>query len=211
MFVKRLIALISAVVVPFLLFVIVISLNESDNEQEKQLEKQVKFDVAKQKKIEKPKSQPRPKPKRHNKPAALPSVKPTDIGSSLTGNGLSFGVPQFDEAKFADIDDSDLLNSVAGKVMDKDVVDTRPKVIKRAPIVYPELARQQGISGYVTMNVLIDEMGNVDDVKILDAKPKEMFELQADSTIRMWKFEPATYNGKKVKVWAMQKMVFRLN
>jgi len=84
-------------------------------------------------------------------------------------------------------------------------------VIKRSPIVYPELARKQGVSGYVSMNVLIDENGNVEDVEIVDSKPTELFNLKADSTIRRWKFEPATYNGKKVKVWAMQKIVFKLN
>jgi protein TonB len=94
--------------------------------------------------------------------------------------------------------------------MDKDSVDVPPRVIRRSPIVYPELARKQGISGYVTMNVLIDEEGNVEDVKVLDSEPPEIFDLKADSTIRMWKFSPASYDGKAVKVWATQRIVFKL-
>ena len=211
MIAKRFIALFVAFVVPFLIFILVISLNESKNQEETRLDKQVRFDVEKNKKIDHPKPQPKPKPKRRPKSSDLPSIKPTDIGSNLSGNGLSFGVPQFDEANFSDINDDSLLTSIAGKAMDKDTVDTAPKVLKRSPIVYPELARQQGISGYVSMNVLIDEMGSVEDVEIIDSKPKEIFDLKADSTIRMWKFEPATYNGKKVKVWALQKIVFKLD
>ncbi|HBA33842.1 MAG TPA: hypothetical protein DCZ12_06900 [Gammaproteobacteria bacterium] len=208
---KRLIALSIALLVPYLVFVLVISLNESDFERDKIEDKQVNFDVEKQKKIEKPKPKEKPKAKPREVQQALPSIKPTNVGSSLTGSGLSFGVPQFDEAEFADVKDASLLESNVNEAMDKSSVDTAPKVKRRSPIVYPELARRQGISGYVTMNVLIDEQGNVEDVEIIESKPRDIFDLKADSTIRRWQFEPATYNGKKVKVWATQKIVFKLD
>jgi protein TonB len=207
---KRLVALLASGVIPFTLFIVVVSLNETDLERDKLLDKQVNFDVEKQKKIRKPKPKQTPKPRRRQALQKLPTVKPSDIGGESAGGGLDFGVPPFNEAAFADIDDDGLLNAVAGKAMDKDVVDTAPRVIRRSPIIYPELARKQGISGYVEMNVLIDESGNVEDVNIIDSKPPDIFDLKADSTIRSWKFEPATYNGKKVKVWALQKIVFKL-
>lgn len=208
---RPIVALLAAIAVPILLFILVVSLNESSFDIEKSEDKQVNFDINKQNKIEqiKPRKKPKPKPKKSVEQA--PSIKPSDIGNSLGGGGPSFGLPQFEEAEFADIQDDTLLDSVAGKAMDKDSVDTPPKVKKRSPIVYPELARRQGVSGYVTMNVLIDEQGNVENVEIIDSKPKEIFDLRADNTIRQWKFEPATYNGKKVKVWAMQKIVFKLD
>jgi len=208
---KRIIALLAALFVPYLIFVFVIGLNESDLDIEQEADKQVNFDVQKQQQLSQPKPKPKPKPKRREVAEQLPSIKPSNVGSSLSGSGLSFGVPQFDEAEFADINDGGLLDSFGNQTMDKESVDTPPKVKKRSPIVYPELARRQGVSGYVTMNVLIDEEGNVEDAEVVDAKPKDMFELQADSTVRRWKFEPATYNGKRVKVWAMQKIVFRLD
>jgi len=208
---KKTAALFIALIIPFLLFVLVISLNESVNEQEQEAEKQVNFNVNQQKKIQQQKPKPKPKPKRRQTAENMPSIKPTNIGSSLSGSGLSFGIPMFDEAKFSDIGDGGLLDNVAGKTMDRDSVDIPPKVLKRSPIVYPELARRQGISGYVTMNVLINESGNVENVEVIDSKPEEIFDLKAENTIRRWKFEPASYNGKKVKVWAMQKIVFKLN
>lgn len=206
---KRVVALFAAVLFPFLIFVLVISLNEADLDVEKLVDKHASFDVQKQKQIKKPKETKKPEPRRRHVNQPLPSFKPTDIGS-LSNSGLSFGIPQFDEAQFADISDGGLLDGFADTAMDKDSVDTAPKVVRRSPVVYPELARKQGISGYVTMNVLINEQGNVDDVEIVDSKPQEIFDLKADSTIRRWIFEPATYNGKKVKVWAMQKIVFKL-
>jgi protein TonB len=208
---KRVVALISAFVVSFLIFILVISLNESDMSRDELLKKHTNFDVQKQQKIVKPKvkkKQPR-KPKKVNQP--LPSIKPTDVGTDLSGSGLSFGLPSFDDANFANIADNGLLDSFANKTMDKDSVDTAPKVKRRSPIVYPELARRQGISGYVIMNVLVDEHGNVEDVQIIDSEPKDIFDLKADSTVRRWLFEPATYNGKAVKVWATQKIVFKLD
>ena len=208
---KRSVSILAALLIPFLIFSLVIGLNESDMEVEKLADKQSNFDLKKQNQINKPKPKKEPKPRRRNVNDPLPSIKPTDIGSSVAGSGLSFGVPQFDEAEFADISDGGLLDSMANTTMDQDSVDTAPKVKKRSPIVYPELARRQGISGYVTMNVLIDEMGNVEEVEIIESKPEEIFDLKADSNIRRWKFEPATYNGKKVKVWAMQKIVFKLD
>lgn len=208
---KRIIALIVAIVVPIVLFILVVSLNESSFEQDESDDRQVSFDVKKQKQLTKPKPKPKPKPNKRESARQLPSIKPSDIGSSLTGSGLSFGIPQFDETEFSDIADGGLLDSMGSGPMDKDTVDTAPRVVKRSPIVYPELARRQGISGYVTMNVLINESGNVEDVEIVDSRPVEIFDLKADSTIRRWRFEPATYNGKKVKVWAMQKIVFKLD
>jgi len=208
---KRIIALFAALIAPFLIFIVVISLNESSLEQEEQRDKQVNFNVNKQKQINKPKPKSKPKPKPKQTAQQLPSIKPSNVGSGLSGSGLSFGIPQFDEAKFSDINDGGLLDSVAGQAMDKETVDTAPKVIKRSAVIYPELARRQGISGFVTMNVLINESGNVEDVEVVESKPEEIFDLKADNTIRRWKFEPATYNGKKVKVWAMQKIVFKLD
>ena len=208
---KRIVALLAALVIPYLIFSLVVGLNESDLEMDESADKQVSFDVNKQRQINKAKPKPKPKPKRREQNQKLPSIKPSNMGSSLSGSGLSFGMPLFDAAEFADISDGGLLDSFANNTMDKESVDTAPKVRKRSPIVYPELARRQGISGYVTMNVLIDESGNVEDVEVVESKPVDIFDLKADSTIRRWKFEPATYNGKKVKVWAMQKIVFKLD
>jgi protein TonB len=210
MWTKRLSALLVSLVVPYFIFLFVISLNESDVSQELLEEKVLNFDVEKKKQINKPKPKKKKTERRRRSAQKLPSIRPSNVGDSLAGDGLSFGIPQFDEAEFAEFKDGGLLDSAVNEALDDASVDTPPVIKKRSPIVYPELARRQGISGYVTMNVLINEQGDVDDVEIIDSKPKEIFDLKADSTIRRWKFEPATYSGRKVKVWATQKIVFKL-
>jgi len=208
---KRIWALAAAIIVPFMIFVVVIGLNESEIDRDLAKSSGTNFDVEQKKQLKKPKPKKKEQKKRRPQSQKLPSIKPTNVGANLSGSGLSFGVPQFDETEFSDFQDHDLLAGSHDQAMDKSSVDTPPKVKKRSPIVYPELARKQGVSGFVTMNVLIDESGNVENVEIIDSKPEEIFDLKADSTIRRWKFEPATYNGKKVKVWAMQKIVFKLD
>ena len=207
----RLIALFAALAIPYLLFSLVIGLNETDMDRSFLEQQASNFDVEKKKQIKKTEPEPKPKEQPRRVTEQLPSVKPAALGGSLDGSGLSFGVPQFNEADFAEFEDNDLLGNNSNGPMDKSSVDTPPRVIKRSPIVYPELARKQGVSGYVSMNVLINENGRVDDVQILQSEPAEVFDLMADSTIRQWQFEPATYNGKKVQVWAAQKIVFKLN
>jgi len=207
----RLIALFAAFAIPYLLFSLVIGLNETDMDRSFLEQQASNFDVEKKKQIKKTEPEPKPKEQPRRVTEQLPSVKPAALGGSLDGSGLSFGVPQFNEADFAEFEDNDLLGNNSNGPMDKSSVDTPPRVIKRSPIVYPELARKQGVSGYVSMNVLINENGRVDDVQILQSEPAEVFDLMADSTIRQWQFEPATYNGKKVQVWAAQKIVFKLN
>jgi protein TonB len=204
-------SLIASVVIPFLIFIIVIGLNASDLDNVMTDKRVANFEVASKTQIRKPEPKKEPQKKKQRRQENLPSLKPSDIDSSLSGDGLSFGTPQFDDTAFEEFSDDDLIGVKGDAVMDKSSVDTPPKIVKRSPIIYPELARKQGVSGYVSMNVLIDENGNVEDVEIIESKPDEIFDLMADSTIRNWVFEPATYNGKRVKVWALQKIVFELN
>ena len=208
---RKLIVLVVTFFVPFLIFNFVVLLNDNDFKKEKVEKNKTNFNINKQKKIQKNKPKPKAKPKAKKISQALPTIKPTNIGNSVGGSGLSFGMPQFSEASFGEFKDDELLGDITNNTMDKDSVDSIPRVLKRSPIVYPELARKQGASGYVLLNVLINENGRVEDVEIIESKPKEIFDLSATSTVRKWKFEPATYMGKKVKVWATQKITFKLN
>jgi len=207
----RILAALAAVGVPYLIFSLVIGLNQSDMDRDFLDKRVTNFDVEKKKQIQKREPEPEPERQRRRASENLPSVEPVDLGGSLSDGGLSFGVPQFDEAEFAELEDDNLLGGGNSGPMDQSSVDTPPRVIKRSPIVYPELARKQGISGFVRMNVLINDNGSVEDVKVVESEPEEIFDLMAESTVRQWRFEPATYNGKKVEVWAMQKIVFKLN
>lgn len=202
-------ALLAAVLVPVLTFWLIALLNEREINREELSQTVVSFDVEKRQQIQKPKPKPPEQERVRRMQDDTPALKPGLNSDALALSGLSFGVPQFNESEFSDISDQSLLENTDER-KEGESLDTRPRVVKRSPIVYPELARKQGVSGYVVMNVLINELGDVENVVIVDSKPEDVFDLKADSTIRRWKFEPATYNGRKVKAWALQKIAFKL-
>lgn len=204
------IALLAAVLIPFGILWVLVILNDTNLERESLQQRALSFDVEKQQPIVEQQRKPKPKPKPQRPLDTAPALTPLMQNDALSMGGLSFGVPQFNESDYGEFADQSLLDAAAGE-QSEDSLDTRPRVLKRSPIVYPELARKQGISGYVTLNVLINEYGDVEDVQIIDSEPVEIFDLQAETTVRRWKFEPATYNGRKVKTWAVQKIAFQLN
>lgn len=165
-----------------------------------------------EKKPKKKKRRQRPKPKRQRPQRSAPKAAPTpNLASGISS--VAIDLPGFDSSQFGSVSDSIIGQSNnKNMVMDENSVDTPPKPLSRvAPSEYPPKARREGITGYVTMNLLIGTGGDVERVKVLDAKPSGVFESVAVSTIRQWRFAPAEYQSEFVKVWAKQTMRFELN
>lgn len=154
---------------------------------------------------QKPKPKPKPKP-RKSKPKATPKAAAPSVGSNIAGIdlGLDNGVG------FED-DDSGLLGDTSDVVMSAESVDKPPKAAHRTAMEFPKSALKQKISGYVVMNILIGKDGRVKQVSILESQPKGVFDEAARSGVSDWVFTPAMYQGKKVKVWAKQKIRFSLD
>lgn len=150
------------------------------------------------KEVEKPLPPPNPAPQnaKPNEPAKKPEAKagkntekiaPKDSGKSTPADPPAD--PKLDEIK-------------EGDILDLELVETPPTVIKKIPAAYPPHARSLGIQGTVTINVLVSEKGNVVDAKIIQGiKNAVGFDQAALQAVRRWKFEPATVKGIKVKVW----------
>jgi len=65
---------------------------------------------------------------------------------------------------------------------------------------YTEIARKARIQGVVIVQAIIDKQGNVTNVKVLKGLPMGLDNAAVD-TIKTWKFEAATLNGKPVDVY----------
>lgn len=79
---------------------------------------------------------------------------------------------------------------------------------------YPEIARKAGIEGRVILNVLISETGEVLDVKVLKQPEQGQHAGLPESAINAVKgvkWEPATKDGKPLKVWVGIPVIFKLN
>lgn len=90
------------------------------------------------------------------------------------------------------------------------MVDTKPKVLRRAKVVYPELARKRKITGHVLLRFHLDEKGEVSQLQVVKAEPPGVFEDAAIAAIKHWDFAPATKDGKPVSYWVELPMPFIL-
>ena len=83
--------------------------------------------------------------------------------------------------------------------------------LQRIPPQYPRDAARNGITGWVQLEVLVNPDGTVRSAKVLDAKPKGLFEAAAVQAVLRWKFKPKVVNGQPVEQKGAQKIEFNLN
>jgi protein TonB len=64
---------------------------------------------------------------------------------------------------------------------------------------FPNDLHDKGISGVVMVNVLVDQQGNPQDLKVARSSNSE-FEEPAMEALRKWKFKPAERDGSAVSI-----------
>jgi periplasmic protein TonB len=154
---------------------------------------------------------PPPKPKREppkRQRSSAPSPPMVSLDSSLSG--IDFGLPGFSADDLNNLQD-ELLGDTRDVVMTDDSVDNPPRPTYQAPMQYPKRARSKGVEGYVVLSLLISATGDIEKVQVLEAQPSGVFEDAAREAVRKWRFEPAQYQGRNVKVWARQRVRFDLS
>ncbi len=205
---RTLVSLISMMIgTVVVLFTILIINSYSEGPKEEKQKVKTSFEVKKQKKKKKPKKkmiQRKMKKKKVSK--NLRSIAPMTGGFS---GGIDFGLPEFAMDTDAIISD-DITGDTKDVVMTSETVDIKPVAMDRVGAQYPERARRKGITGYVVFNILINETGSIEKIRVLESSPAGVFEEAAQAALEQWVFEPAIYQGKKVRVWAKQKISFKL-
>ena len=64
---------------------------------------------------------------------------------------------------------------------------------------YPVQAARDGKEGWVKLSFTINETGGVDDVKVIEAQPRRIFDRAAVRALKKWKYKPKIEDGVPVK------------
>lgn len=75
---------------------------------------------------------------------------------------------------------------------------------------YPRYALQRGIEGHVKLAFTINRAGAVENLRVLEASPQNVFEREARRAAVRWRFAPRTESGLAVAREAVKTLYFRL-
>lgn len=158
-----------------------------------------------------PRKQEAPKPRkvRQRSTATISRAPLPNLGTAV--GSLEFDLPDIEGVQLNDRTSSLLGDANRKTAMTADSVDDPPKATHRVHLEYPDIARERGIEGYVTLKLKVSAGGDVASIRVVDAQPRGMFEQAAVASVRAWKFDPGMYEGKPVETWVNQTVRFRLN
>lgn len=85
-----------------------------------------------------------------------------------------------------------------------------PRILSSPAPEYPQtlVAKRAGIRDSVAVVLAINDKGGVDDVKVARSSSDARFEQNAIDAARVWKFTPATKDGKPVAVQMKVELTF---
>jgi TonB family protein len=132
---------------------------------------------------------------------AVPVITTVSV-SFKTGGGSAFVAPteQPQQATAGQTTGREPLR-VGGNVQDS-------KLIHRVDPEYPELARRARIEAMVMLEVLVNEQGEVANIRVIRGHP--LLVQAAIDAVKQWRYSPTYLNGEAVPVIATQTVIFKL-
>jgi protein TonB len=76
--------------------------------------------------------------------------------------------------------------------------DSEAQVIQRTQPDYPAESLQAGEEGEVRLQVALDALGNVEDVRVVSSSGSHTLDRAAISAVRVWRFRPARHAGEAI-------------
>jgi len=88
--------------------------------------------------------------------------------------------------------------------------DSDPQVIERSEPNYPIESLNAREEGEVRLQVALDALGNVEDVRVVDSSGSRMLDRAAMESVRNWRFRPAHHAGEATTGMTEVTVAFRL-
>ncbi|GIU36272.1 energy transducer TonB [Shewanella colwelliana] len=148
------------------------------------------IEISMDKQDTKVQDKPRVKPKPPTPPEQppLPDTPPPDSSSDIDTN-MSFNMSGV-------VAGGANTGFKLGNMMTRDG-DATP--IVRIEPQYPIAAARDGKEGWVQLSFTINELGGVEDVQVIKAEPKRVFDKEAKRALKKWKYKPKIVDGKALK------------
>ena len=81
------------------------------------------------------------------------------------------------------------------------IVKARPAYRDNPRPEYPKVAKKRGYEGAVLLEVLVNRVGKVEDVRIAESSGHQILDNSAARSVKTWVFEPGSIGGRKVDMW----------
>jgi len=192
--VKFIVSILLGAAIAFGLFVIMAKLVQNDGKAQESLPPPPVIDIVMQKpddEVQTRVRKPPPPPPPPQEPPKVELVEPAQADPNSSGFSLS--IPS--------VDTGGISNAVGGIGGMRDG-DAAP--IVRIPPDYPPQAARDGKEGWVRLSFTINEVGGVEDVEVLDADPKRIFDRNAKRALRKWKYRPQIVDGIAQKQFGLE-------
>lgn len=199
-FKAHLLGLAFSLAVPPLTVAGVLGMNSLISAPEVATSREVSFEVEPQAPKPKPKRRQTRKPQRRNRSTQRTAAPPPPSLSAAL-SGVAFDLPAYELGSLDAVGD-EVLGDLDDVVHTEETVDTRPVARSTVPIDVPAQAKAKHLKGRLVLSLLIGADGRVRQARVLEAEPAGVFEEAALRSVQQWVFEPATYQGRSVEVWA---------
>ncbi len=172
--------------VAFALFVVMAKLVENTGEPGKTPEPPPVIDIIMSEPDESTNTRvrrPPPPPPPPQEPPKVEMIEPDQ--AEPDSDGFSLAIPGVDTGSVGVN-----IGGIGGMMRDGDATP-----IVRIDPKYPPQAARDGTEGWVELSFTINEVGGVEDVEVINADPKRVFDREAKRALRKWKYRPKVVDG----------------
>lgn len=188
--IRLLLSLIVGAVITFFLYVLMAYLVDADDTFTSAKKEQIVIEINSEPPESKVQTRTRVPPPPPPPPPEPPKNQVVQESTTTDAGSVAFNPPSVDVGPVS----AGIGDPSSAMMRDGDatpIVRIEPK--------YPVQAARDGINGYVVMRFSIMEDGSVDEVEVIEAEPKRIFDKEAIRALKRWKYSPKIENGKAMK------------